>query len=147
MLVLAPFGRDTQRKTVIKSKPLKLHRIHRPHGPVIRRGAMAQRHHDAPARLQQRDQFAHRARTLFGPDMLPNAAQPDQIKAEAQLVNANQAWQAIIHPANARIRVQTSSFFAESLCRFCRNHLPAMIGKPGCIAPAARADVQNKPWR
>jgi hypothetical protein len=52
LLVLAPFGCDTQRKTVIQSKPLKLHRIHRPHGPVIRRGAMAQRHHDAPARLQ-----------------------------------------------------------------------------------------------
>ena len=79
--------------------------------------------------------------------MLPNAAEPDQIKAKAQLVNANQAGQAIINPANAGIDMEAPCLLAESLCRFCSNHLPAMIGKPGCIAPAARADVQNKPWR
>lgn len=116
----------------------------RVHGPARRRGAVPQRQSQEAARLEQRDELAEGTGPLAGRHVHPHGAQQNQVEGEPEAMRRLEAGQAVVEPADARVRVAARPLGAHGPRRLDRDDLVAAPGEPGDVAARAGADVEDQ---
>ena len=108
------------------------------------RGTLAQRERDQAAGLQHVDQLAERACTLARSDVHPNGGEQDHVERGAEASDAGERGQAVVDPADARMRVPALGLLAHRARRLDSDHLEALLREPRRIAARACADVERE---
>lgn len=105
---------------------------------------MAQGEGEHAAGPEQPEQLAHGAFALAGRDVLPHAAEQDEVEGQAEPVGGGERGQGIGHPAQARAGVAALAFGTHGGRGLDRDHVVPQAGQPGRIPAGAGAHVQHQ---